>query len=125
MTTAIFWFLFSVAVGVWASNRGRSGVGWFVLSLVVSPLLGFIFCAVARDLSRPHDAPDAATHVKCPACAEWVLPEARKCKHCGNALVPKLNYVSEIQLERDDATTIKVWIGLAVFAIVCIALYFA
>jgi RNA polymerase subunit RPABC4/transcription elongation factor Spt4 len=25
---------------------------------------------------------------KCPACAELVKAEARKCKHCGEALTP-------------------------------------
>lgn len=90
MTVFIFWVLFSVAVGVYASNRGRSGLGWFALSLLISPLLGLIFCAVSTDKSRAPGAgqPGAATHVKCPACAEWVLPEARVCKHCGAALVP-------------------------------------
>ena len=125
MAFAFFWFLFSIAVGVWASNKGRSGIGWFVLSLVISPLLGLIFCAAVRDLRTAQDAPGPATHVKCPSCAEWVLPEASKCKHCGGALVPKLNYISEIQRERDDAESIKAWIGLGVFALICAASYFA
>lgn len=29
------------------------------------------------------------THVKCPDCRELVLRDARKCKHCGIALVPQ------------------------------------
>lgn len=29
------------------------------------------------------------THVKCPDCRELVLKDARKCKHCGTALVPQ------------------------------------
>lgn len=29
------------------------------------------------------------THVKCPDCRELVLKDARKCKHCGCALVPQ------------------------------------
>lgn len=32
---------------------------------------------------------DSGTHVKCPDCAELVLKEARKCKHCGCSLVPQ------------------------------------
>lgn len=31
MTYGIFWVLFSVAAGVYASNRRRSGIAWFVL----------------------------------------------------------------------------------------------
>lgn len=29
------------------------------------------------------------THVRCPDCREFVLRDARKCKHCGSALVPQ------------------------------------
>jgi rRNA maturation protein Nop10 len=28
------------------------------------------------------------THLKCPDCREFVLKDARKCKHCGCALTP-------------------------------------
>ena len=29
------------------------------------------------------------THVRCPDCRELVLRDARKCKHCGTALIPQ------------------------------------
>lgn len=29
------------------------------------------------------------THVRCPDCRELVRRDARKCKHCGTALVPQ------------------------------------
>ncbi|WP_370877012.1 zinc ribbon domain-containing protein [Acidovorax sp. A1169] len=31
----------------------------------------------------------AETHVRCPYCRELVRNDARKCKHCGTALVPQ------------------------------------
>jgi hypothetical protein len=36
------WFIFSIIVAVIARSKGRSGPGWFVLSLVISPLLACI-----------------------------------------------------------------------------------
>lgn len=36
----------------------------------------------------PKDAPSDLTHRRCPACAEPVLREAVKCKHCGEPLTP-------------------------------------
>lgn len=33
--------------------------------------------------------PSAQTHVRCPDCREFVLKDARKCKHCGTTLVPQ------------------------------------
>lgn len=49
----ILWVALSIAVGLFASNyRNRSGFGWFVLSLLISPLLGFVFAAVSRSLGE-------------------------------------------------------------------------
>ena len=40
MLTILFaWIAFAVVVGVVASTRGRVGYGWFLLSLVISPLI--------------------------------------------------------------------------------------
>lgn len=98
-----FWFLFAVGVGVLASNRGRSGVGWFLLSMLISPLLGLLFVAVSKDLAKAAreaaDRPGADTHVKCAQCAEWVLPEAKVCKHCGAALVPVTGFQARRQVK--------------------------
>lgn len=84
MMWLIFWVLLSVAVALFAGYRGRSALGWFVLSLLISPLLGFIFVAVVPNLAKE---PNEQTHRKCPDCAEQVLREARVCKHCGAKLV--------------------------------------
>ena len=90
MTMIFFWVLFAIAVGIFASNRGRSGFGWFFLSLIISPLLGIIFCAVSKNLAiKAEIGPTPDTHVKCPDCRELILKDARKCKHCGTSLVPQ------------------------------------
>lgn len=36
------WIVGALAVGFAGSQRGRSGLGWFVLSLLLSPLLGVL-----------------------------------------------------------------------------------
>jgi hypothetical protein len=43
MEYLIVWILLSVVVGVGANTRGRNGFGWFLLSLVISPLLAGLF----------------------------------------------------------------------------------
>ncbi len=99
MEIVVLWLLFSLVVGVAAGSRGRSGVGWFALSLIITPLFGLILvlvlpnkrakapeAAVAAAVAA--DAVSEATHRRCPDCAEWVLRAARKCKHCGSALRP-------------------------------------
>lgn len=91
MELFLVWFFLSIAVGVYASNKGRSGFGFFLLSLLISPLIGFIFALAAKDLSKsiqPTGEPNPDTHNKCPDCKELVLKEARICKHCGCKLIP-------------------------------------
>jgi phosphotransferase system glucose/maltose/N-acetylglucosamine-specific IIC component len=91
MEVFVIWFMVSVAVGILASNRGRSGFGWFVFSIVLSPLLGLLFVLVLNKQieSQLSDKPTPQTHVRCPECRELVLRDARKCKHCFCALVPQ------------------------------------
>lgn len=85
------WLLFAVAVGLLASTRGRSGFAWFLIAALLSPLIGFVFLLVTKDLAKTSEStvPAQNTHVRCPACAEWVMPEAVVCKHCGGPLVPQ------------------------------------
>jgi len=39
----------SFLVGNYAKEKGRSAAAWFFLSVFISPILGFIFCAIAGD----------------------------------------------------------------------------
>jgi hypothetical protein len=89
MEILIVWFILSVAVGTYAEKKGRSGVSWWLLAMVISPLIAFIFALIADDLRVDPSQPNPDTHLKCPDCRELVLKDARKCKHCGCALVPQ------------------------------------
>jgi len=119
MTIMFFWVLFSMAVAVFAANRGRSGLGWFLLSLLISPLLGLLFVAVSKDLSKSA-APgqlDDGLRIKCTACAEWVLPDAKLCKHCGSALTPvgdSKDRARQRVLEEEARDTIKIIMGIVI-----------
>jgi len=42
------WFLFSIYCGFWASSKGRSGFGFFFLSLLLTPMLGSIAVVIAK-----------------------------------------------------------------------------
>lgn len=42
----LFWLGFSIVVGVAANARGRSGLGWFLLSLIISPLIALLLVLV-------------------------------------------------------------------------------
>jgi hypothetical protein len=88
MEVLFVWLFFAVIVGVVAGQRGRTGFGWFLLANILSPLLAGVLLLVLRNNSKAADTPDPQTHVRCPDCRELVRNDARKCKHCGAALIP-------------------------------------
>lgn len=77
MTWVIVWVIASILIGVLASQRERFGFGWFLLSLVISPLLAGLGLLIAGT---------GGEQVRCPACRELVRADAVKCKHCGEVL---------------------------------------
>lgn len=86
----IFAYLsFAVVAGIIAGSRGRSGFGYFALSLVVSPLIGIIL-AVALPNLRPsiERAAELADTRDCPHCAERIKKAASICRFCGRDVEP-------------------------------------
>jgi hypothetical protein len=83
MEIFLFWFILSLIVGAQASAKGRSGFGFFLLSMILSPLIGFLIALISKDLSND-DKLQSGELKKCPSCAELVKREAIKCKHCGD-----------------------------------------
>jgi hypothetical protein len=63
MTIAFFYFVFACVCGVLANTRGRNPAGWFVLALLISPILAGLFILALPKLTkeRPPEAfqPDA------------------------------------------------------------------
>jgi zinc-ribbon domain len=114
------------SVGVMAGNRGRSGAGWFLLAVVISPLLAFIFCIASRDLSAGRGAvaevPSDSTHIRCPKCAELVLPQAVVCKHCGADLVPDPMYFYKRAMVAQESRKYSTRQALSVVAVVVLLL---
>lgn len=119
MAVFVFWILLAIAVGVWASNRGRHGFGWFLIACIVSPLIAGIFLAVtANKATGPQQTgPSAETHTRCPVCAEFVLPQALKCKHCNAELKPDPLFVQRIAAQqtatkKEDSKNLLIGIGV-------------
>lgn len=103
MEWLLFWFAASVVIGIIAGSRGRSGFGWFALSLFVSPILTLILVVALPSIKPNVDSSGQAitesTHVRCPDCRELVRADARKCKHCGTALTPVATLSAAVKVQ--------------------------
>jgi hypothetical protein len=124
MAIAFLYFGLSVAIGIWASNRGRNGLGWFGLSLILSPLLACVFLAVTKNLSHKNSNSNLnEVYVRCSKCAEFVLPQANICNHCGSNLGPNFNYL-ENKIDKNNSKNellITDWILIAVIGLILMA----
>ncbi len=80
---AIAWILFGAALGYKAAEKR----GWSVaVGLLAGAALG-LFSPLLFVVSGITSG-DVGNRRKCPACAEWIAAEARKCKHCGESVQP-------------------------------------
>lgn len=90
MWLIIPWLIFAGIVAILADGRGRSGFGWFILAVLLSPLVGALLVLVLPNLKvelreREFDRVNSRT---CPFCAERIKTEARVCRYCGRDVGP-------------------------------------
>jgi phosphotransferase system glucose/maltose/N-acetylglucosamine-specific IIC component len=49
LEAVVIWLVLAIVIGIAAARRGRSGLGWLVASLLLSPLIAAILLALLPD----------------------------------------------------------------------------
>lgn len=49
------WLIVSIVVGIAANSRGRNGFAWFLVSVLLSPILALLFLLVFPPLTEERD----------------------------------------------------------------------
>jgi ABC-type transport system involved in cytochrome c biogenesis permease subunit len=81
----VLWLAFSVITAYVASERGRSVAGIFFLSVILSPLVGFLTVVALPAREKPKPEAFAATfkaRKRCTNCEAWMLKAAIICPRC-------------------------------------------
>ena len=92
LVVAAFVLAFMLAIVRQASAWGRSGVLFFALCILFSPILAAIILLLigpARAVSAPATSARPEALRRCPHCAELIQPAARICRYCHSSLLPQ------------------------------------
>ena len=86
----VIWLICAIMVGAYAGQKGRNPLVAFLLAVLLSPLVGMLIVMLWQADTAPTEQEllQLGEHKKCPACAELIRCEARKCRHCGTELDP-------------------------------------
>lgn len=85
---AFFWLFFSLIPAHIASSKGNSGIFIFIVSLLLSPLIGLIIAIISRPNQTviDNEGIKSGSMKRCPYCDEVIKSKAVTCRYCNKDL---------------------------------------
>ena len=102
----LIWLCLCIATWVIASKKGRSGFGFFLLSIILSPIVGIIAALIASENTAKLEENQLASGAskRCPYCAEIIKKEATICKYC-NKEQPEIGEEQKRETQKQEHRT--------------------
>lgn len=125
MTLILIWLVCAIGSAAIASNKGRSGLGWFFVSSILG-VFGLLLVAI---LPKLEDKSEAALQTKCPSCFGPIDRRATTCRHCQNPVTPEITAeqharreeLRDIERSRGKQLTVKIVLACAVLFVLALA----
>ena len=91
MELFLFWIVMAVICAMVATNKGHSGIAWFIYGFIIWPIALVHAILIAPPVNVELEKAVQRGMRKCPACAEMIKAEAKLCRFCRTELEQKVD----------------------------------
>ena len=101
--------LYALLVAKWADYWGRNAILYFILSLLLSPIIASIILLITGKKDG------GKNKKKCPRCAEYIQSDAIVCHHCGHEFELNQEGPGLVQIESTSINWGVIYVITALF----------